>query len=108
MFCFIEGMESVNSVNNNVITQNNGVNAHMKNTPVNVGILIPPDAHYKPILYSQEKATAEFNQLNRDIYDGVKKSKNINDKKTPLSIKILAAITSTALAIFAINKYFRK
>lgn len=108
MFCFIGSMESVNGVNNNINAQKNDVNAHMKNAPLNVGVIIPPDAHYKPVLYSDVKATAQFNQLNRDIYEGVKRSKNINEKKTPLPIKILAGIGATIGAIFALNKLFRR
>jgi hypothetical protein len=108
MFCFIEIMESVNGVNNSVSAQKNDVNAHMKNTPLNIGVIIPPDAHYKPVLYSDVRATAEFNQLNRDIYDGVKKSKNINEKKTPLSIKILAGIGAICAGIYGITKLIRR
>lgn len=108
MFCFIGSMESVNGLNNSINAPKNDVNAHMKNTPLNVGVIIPPDAHYKPVLYSDVKATAQFNQLNRDIYDGVKRSKNINEKKTPLSIKIIAGIGAIIASIFAFNKFFRK
>lgn len=108
MFCFIEVMEGVNNSVNNAVLPKNEPNAHMKNAPLNVGVIVPPDAHYKPVLYSEVKATAEFNQLNRDIYDGVKRSKNINEKKTPLSIKILAGIGATIATIFAVNKYLRR
>ena len=80
----------------------------MKNAPMRVGVIIPPDAHYKPVLYSHEKATAEFNQLNKDIYDGVKKSKNINKKKTPLSVKILAGIGAICAGIYGVTKLIRR
>ena len=108
MFCFIGSMESVNGLNNSINAPKNDVNAHMKNAPLNVGVIIPPDAHYKPVLYSDVKATAQFNQLNQDIYAGVKRSKNINEKKTPLSIKIIAGIGAIIASIFAFNKFFRK
>ena len=108
MFCFIGSMESVNSVNNSINAPKNDVNAHMKNTPLNVGVIVPPDAHYKPVLYSDVKATAQFNQLNRDIYDGVKRSKNINEKKTPLSIKILGGIGTICAGIYGITKLIRR
>ena len=113
MFCFIGDMESVNSVSNmskvsTVDTPKSDVNAHMKNSPLNVGVIVPPDAHYKPVLYSHQKATAEFNQLNRDIYEGVKRSKNINEKKTPLSIKIIAGIGAVIASIYALNKFLRR
>lgn len=78
--------------NENIQKINNNPPSNMKNPPLNVGVIIPPDAHYKPILYSDHKATADFVQLNRDIYQSAKKSKNINKKKTPLSVKILAGL----------------
>jgi len=76
----------------------------MKNPPLNMGVIIPPDAHYKPILYSDIKATAQFNQLNRDIYTSAQKSKNIRERKTPLSIKILAGIAAITGAIIIFKK----
>ena len=100
MFCFIGDMETV-SVNNNV-------NAHMNNRPLVVGVIVPPDDHYKPVLYSDVKATNEFNNLNRDIYQGVKRSKNINKKKTPLSVKILAGIAAICAGIYGIAKLIKR
>ena len=100
MFCFIENMTN-GSVNNNI-------NAHMNNSPYVVGVITPPDNHYKPVLYSDAHATAQFNNLNRDIYQGVKSSKNINEKKTPLSIKILAGIGLICAGIYGILKLFKK
>ena len=134
MFCFIEIMNDVNGVNSvNTVTTVNTVNSvntanpqnavntvntvntvtyndnsHMKNQKLNVGVVVPPDDHYKPILYSDIKATASFNRLNQDIYDGVKKSKDPRKKKTPLSVKILLGIGAIAAAIFGISKLIRR
>jgi len=99
VFCFIENMET-GSVNN--------INSHMQNQPLNVGVIVPPDAHYKPVLYSDAQATTQFNYLNRDIYQGVKKSKNINEKKTPLMVKILLAIGAVALSFPLVKKVFSR
>ncbi len=97
MFCFIVVMESVNCVNSN-----------MKNQPLNMGVIVPPDDHYRPILYSDVKATQEFCRLNQDIYQGVKRSKNIKEKKTPLSVKIIFGIIAAAASIPLIKKVFRR
>ena len=126
MFCFIENMNDVSSVNSvntvqtsvnttpynvntvntvNTVTYNND---YMKNQKLNVGVIVPPDDHYRPVLYSDIKATAAFNQLNRDIYQGVKKSKDPRVKKTPLAIKILLGIGTLAAAIFGISKLIRR
>ena len=98
---------TVNSVNTvNTITYND--NSHMKNQKVNVGVVVPPDDHYKPVLYSDAKASAAFNNLNRDIYQGVKKSKDPREKKTPLLIKIMFGIGAIAAAIWGISKLIRR
>ena len=126
MFCFIEVMNNVNgSVNtvsavstvnptnntNTVKTANTVIysdNNHMKNPEFNVGVIVPPDEHYKPVLYSDAKATNSFVRLNRDIYQGVKNSEDIREKKTPLSIKILLGVAALAAAIFGISKLIRR
>ena len=107
MFCFIEVMESVNGVNSNINAHKNDVNAHMKNSPLNVGVIIPPDDHYRPVLYSDRAATAEFCNLNRDIYQSMKKSKDIREKKTPLSVKIIFGIVALCASVPLIKKLIR-
>lgn len=87
--------------------ENSSVNSYMKNPPLQVGIIVPPDDHFKPVLYSDIKASYDFNRLNHDIYQGVKSSKNINEKKTPLSVKILLAIGAIAASIPLLKKLFR-
>ena len=84
------------------------VNQHMKNSPLNVGVITPPDRFYKPVLYSEPLASQAFNQLDHDIYESVKKSKNLNEKKTPKSVLILLGIASIALSIPFLKKLFRK
>ncbi len=95
---------TVNTVN--TVTYND--NSHMKNQKLNVGVVVPPDDHFKPVLYSDIKATASFNRLNQDIYQGVKKSKDPREKKTPLSIKILLGIGALVAVIFGISKLIRR
>lgn len=97
MFCFIGIMESVNSTN-----------AHMKNPPLNMGVIIPPDDHYKPVLYSDREASKAFNQLDHDIYQSVKKSEKANNKKTPKSVFWVLGLTALALCIKPVRKLFKK
>ena len=92
---FVESME--NSVN-------------MSDKSYRVGVIVPPDAHYKPILYSHVKATAQFNKLNRAIYTGVKNSKSLRDKdkKTPLHVKIILTAGALFFAFSGLKKLFRR
>lgn len=96
MFCFIGIMESVSA------------NQHMKNTGFNVGVVVPPDKFYKPVLYSDAKATRDFNQINRDIYEGQKKAKKLNEKKTPKSVFVFLGLASLALAFPFLKKLIIK
>lgn len=84
------------------------VNQHMKNTSFNVGVVIPPDRFYKPVLYSDAKATRDFNQLNRDIYEGQKKAKKLNEKKTPKSVFVFLGLASLAIAFPFLKKLIKK
>lgn len=97
MFCFIGIMESVNSTN-----------AHMKNPPLNMGVIIPPDDHYKPMLYSDREASKAFNQLDHDIYQSVKKSEKANNKKTPKSVFWVLGLGSLAIAFTFLRKLIKK
>ena len=99
----VNTLPSDTSISSNVVN-NTTTNSHMKNPPLNMGVIIPPDAHYKPIIYSDHRATKEFNQLNQDIYTSAQKSKNIREKKTPLSVKILAGIAAIAATILIFKK----
>lgn len=95
MFCFIGDMET------------GSVNSNMKNPPLKVGIIVPPDDHFKPVLYSDVKASRDFVILNHDIYQKAKASKNLNEKKTPLSVKIIFGTAAILTSIPLIKKLFR-
>lgn len=96
MICFIGIMESVS------------VNQHMKNTGFNVGVVIPPDRFYKPVLYSDAKATRDFQMINKDIYEGQKKAKKLNEKKTPKSVFVFLGLASLAMAFPFLKKLVKK
>ncbi len=96
MFCFIGIMESVS------------VNQHMKNTGFNVGVIVPPDKFYKPVLYSDAKATRDFQMINKDIYEGKKKAKKLNEKKTPTSVFVFLGLASLAIAFPFLKKLIKK
>ena len=85
----------------------NGVNSNMKNPPLNVGVIMPPDYFYKPVLYSDYAATQNFNRINQDIYSSAQKSKSIDNKKTPISVFVTLAIASMAIAFPFIKKYIK-
>lgn len=80
------------------------VNQHMKNKGFNVGIVTPPDKFYKPVLYSDAKATHDFQMLNKDIYEGQKRAKKLNEKKTPKSVFIFLGAASLAIAFPFLKK----
>lgn len=83
------------------------VNQHMKNTNFHVGVVVPPDKFCKPVLYSDAKASRDFQMLNKDIYEGKKKAKNLNEKKTPISVFIFLGLASLALAFPFLRKLIK-
>ncbi len=67
---------------------NNVVNTQVQKPAMNVGVLTPPNALYKPVLYSDKEAKTKFNLISKDIYEK-EHSKSFQDKrKTPLSVKL--------------------
>lgn len=84
------------------------VNQHMKNTGFNVGTIVPPDKFYKPVLYSDAKASKDFQMLNKDIYEGKKKAKKLNEKKTPKSVFVFLGIASLATLLPFLKKLIKK
>ncbi|MDR1327712.1 MAG: hypothetical protein LBJ74_04825 [Heliobacteriaceae bacterium] len=78
----------------------------MKVPPLNMGELIPPDSLVKPVLYSHVKATQEFNALDRDVYQTVKRTTPGNKKKTPKSVfwGLGAAIVAGLLILKKLKK----
>lgn len=87
---------------------NNGVNNPMKNTDFNIGVIVPPDKHQKPVLYSEAEARKQFNQMNSDIYGKRKVCSFEETKKTPFLIKWGAITAAVAAAGIWIFKHFKK
>lgn len=73
------------------------VNQNMKNSSFNVGIIQTPDSYYKPVLYSHVQASRDFNRLDEDIYQSMKKYEGKDTRKTPKSVFV--ALGAAALAI---------
>lgn len=86
----------------------NSVNANMKSPQLNVGVIIPPDSHYNPVLYSDSEAEKEFNIVCKDIFQSVNKSKKINEHKTPKSIYVFLGGVLAALGICKIRNLIKK
>lgn len=83
------------------------VNANMKNGPLNVGIITPPNDHYRPVLFSHDKATKDFRVLNHDLYVSMKNSEDIRKKKTPTSVFVVLGLGTLALCFPLIKKIFK-
>ena len=84
------------------------VNQNMKHPALNVGIITPPNGFVKPVLYSHEQASRDFNRLNYDIYTSMKNTESIERRKTPKSVFAFLGIGSLALCFPLIKKMFRK
>lgn len=95
MFCFTLTMESVS------------VNQNMKNPPVKIGVITPPDEFYKPVLYSDRTAGAMFNKLDHDIYYSAQNAKKLNEKKTPLSVYVALGSALLAVSFPFVRKYVK-
>lgn len=83
---------------------NNQVNNAMKNPELNVGVIVPPNKHYKPVLYSDSEAGRQFKQMDRDIYMNQKKYSFEDTKKAPKLITwgaVIAALSAAGLLIFS-------
>ena len=83
------------------------VNQNVKNIGFNVCVLVPPDSFHKPILYSDRVATHDFKVLDKDIYQSVKKSKDVNKNKMPQSVYWLLGLGVLTLAFPFIRKLFK-
>lgn len=87
-------VSSVNSVQNN----------SMKNSELNIGVLVPPNKIDKPVIYSDADASKQFKQLKTDIYAKEKHYTFEDTKSTPKLIKwgsILAGLSAAGLFILA-------
>ena len=82
------------------------IDVAMKVVPPQTGELIPPDSLVKPVLYSHIKATQEFNALDRDVYQAIKRSKPYNEKRTPKSVfwGLGAAVIAALLLLKKLKK----
>lgn len=100
MFCFKKSMESVQGKIVN--------NPQMKNPPLNVGVIDAPNAHYKPVLYSHAQASREFNALDKDLYQHIKKFEGKDDKKTPKSVIYTLGAAALAGLVLLLRKAFKK
>ena len=82
------------------------IDVAMKVPPLQVGELTPPDSLVKPVLYSHTRATREFNALNHDVYQNVKRTTPGDKKKTPKSVfwGLGAAIIAGLLIFMKLKK----
>lgn len=83
------------------------VNQNMKNLPLRVGVIVPPDNHYKPVLYSHVQASKDFQVLNHDLYVSMKNSEDIRKKKTPTSVFVALGLGALVIAFPFIKKIFK-
>ncbi len=95
MFCFNKNM--VNSVSNYDLYM------RMRANPQPVGVLDVPNDHHKPVLYSHEHATKEYQQLERDLYQQMKKIERPS-KDTPKSVFWVLGIIGSAVAYALFRK----
>ncbi len=84
------------------------VNQHMRNQPLNVGIINPPDKYYKPVLYSPVQAERELGAINHDVYVSIQNSESITKKKTPKSVFAVLGLGALAFTFPFIKKLIKK
>ncbi|MFI3300679.1 MAG: hypothetical protein R3Y28_04575 [Candidatus Gastranaerophilales bacterium] len=89
--------------------QNNSeiTNPYLKVKKPDIGVLDAPDGHYKPVLYSHIEATKEYNQLEQDLYQKMKKIKK-PEKDTPKSVFAFLGVGALLVAIPRLCKLFKK
>ncbi len=92
------------SVQNN---NNLSANSHMKNSKPHVGVIDAPNGHYKPVLYSHAEATKQFNALDKDLYQQIKKIDKPT-KETPKSVYVFSAIGALLIAFPFLRKLVKK
>ena len=84
------------------------VNPNMKNQPLSVGVLTPPDKLHKPVLYSDAQATKDFNRLDHDVYISIKNSDTLERHKTPKSVFVIIGGCILALCYPLLKKIIKK
>lgn len=91
----VEGLNNTQAINN-------------QKAVTHVGELIPPDSHYKPVLYSSIEADKNFKTLNRDVYQNLSKFQAKDRYKTPKSVfAILIGAILTVPAVFLTKKIIK-
>ena len=83
-------------------------NQNMKNPPLNVGVINPPDRYYKPVLYSHIQAERELGGINHDVYVSMKNSESITKKKTPKSVFVALGLGTLAICYPILKKIIKK
>ena len=92
-----------------VVVKENILNKRMTYEPRFVlSAIAAPDSHYEPELYSHKKATQNFNQIHRDIYDSMQNSKPADRKKTPKSVLAIFGAGTAYIAYKLVRKLIKK
>lgn len=80
------------------------VNLAMKNSDLNVGVIVPPNTYYKPELFSDKEATDSFNKIQSEVYKNVETFDK--SKKTPPIVKAIYWIGGTIASFFGGKKLY--
>ena len=84
----------VNSVENNLVNNNK----------LNVGVINPPNALHKPVLYTHKEGVAKTQALMHDLYEKEKMNSFENKRNTPLSVKISLLLAALAAGYITFRK----
>ena len=81
--------------------ENNFVNTSGR-PALTVGVLNPPNALHKPVLYSEKEADTQFKQLSKDNYQAEHSQKFEQKRKTPLSVflTVFAAAVGSGYLVY--------
>ena len=91
-----------------IMTGSVSVNQNMKNPPLNVGVINPPDKFYKPVLYSPVQAERELGAINKDVYVSIQNSESITKKKTPKSVFVALGLGTLAICFPMLKKLIKR
>lgn len=91
-----------------VVIKENPANKPMINPPLNVGVIAAPDAHYKPVLYSEKEASRMYQQDSSDIFVRGQKYSFTDQHKTPKSLFVIPGIAIAGGLIYKFIKHFKK
>ncbi len=83
-------------------------NQNMKNPPLHVGVINPPNRYYKPVLYSNIQAERELGGINHDVYVSMKNSESITKQKTPKSVFVALGLGALAVCYPILKKLIKK